>query len=347
MAFEGYRQRKGWLASHSDWAFWDGPFVTIGHVNDQPAPPFIYRIPLADAVSEITDLYTHAAASSVIVSPSLPNADLRLKPDGHFIVPAYVFKATRWFLAEPDDINVPLEWRKDPSSDQSELNMSASEQIEAIRSRIVQEFLPLIAQKKMEFSTVENMITLYRQYEPFLDLADGKDLNKFAPPRTQLLHDPSELNASAKKIDFESFPLGAKCPLADGFATITCERPAHIRLPEQTWRQIPKMFNGQLLGYSRSSYTIVFERPVREFGIGLFDVNFGGVKVQAFDKDRRGIRQAVSKLDFPVGPSDGTTVAFIGFKQAEPEISMIKITSDEKFAIDNIYYAQDVTHSSP
>ncbi|MCI5159504.1 MAG: hypothetical protein D3906_13945, partial [Candidatus Electrothrix sp. AUS1_2] len=185
MAFEHFLKHKNWVASHPDWAFWDGPFVTIGHVNDQPAPPLVYRIS-TEHLSGVSDLYTHSSSSSVIVSPSLPDVDLRFKPSGNFIVPSYVFKATRFFLAESNDLTVPLEWRKDPQGMQNGANMSASEQIEEIRSRITREFLPLIAQGKLEFAPVHKIINLFRSYESLLDLADGEQLIKYAPIKSQL-----------------------------------------------------------------------------------------------------------------------------------------------------------------
>lgn len=216
--------------------------------------------------------------------------------------------------------------------------MSASEQIKKIRKRIIREFLPLIAQGKIEFAPVNKIISLYQRYETLLDLNDGENLIKYAPMKSQRIQHPSELSPYAQQIDFENFSPGKQCPVTDGFATIYCERSSRVRLSDKSWQAKPKIVEGNLLGYSRSSYTLAFEEPVREFGIGLFDVNFGGVMVQLIDKDGRGIRQALSKRDFPVGPSDGKTATFIGFKLTDPKISTIRIKTKEKIAIDNVFY---------
>ncbi len=180
MTFDAYRTKQAWFATHPEFAFWGAPTVTVGHVDDQPAPPFAYRIPMPEAVTEVTDLYTHAASSPVIATPGLPphlTVMFTVKPGGRYLSPSYSFNATREFLAEASDTSVPAQWRKQPTGD----GVTAAELIASIGATLEDDLLPLVSQGRLEFKTVGELLTLYRQYESCLDLVDGQDLSGFVP----------------------------------------------------------------------------------------------------------------------------------------------------------------------
>ncbi len=59
--------------------------------------------------------------------------------------------------------------------------LTSAELIASIGQTIEDDFLPLVSQGTLEFKTVGELVTLYRQYESCLDLVDGQDLSGFVP----------------------------------------------------------------------------------------------------------------------------------------------------------------------
>ncbi|UCH80062.1 MAG: hypothetical protein JSW20_09955 [Nitrospiraceae bacterium] len=100
------------------------------------------------------------------------------KPTGHYISPAYDFNATRHFLADDKDLEIPAQWRKPAnlSDDQMKDSMTSDEIIKATAIKIKKELLPLVKEGKVEFKKVNEIIDLYRNNEPCLDLIDNQDL---------------------------------------------------------------------------------------------------------------------------------------------------------------------------
>ena len=179
MTFDEYATRQTWFDDHPGFTFWDAPSVTEGHTDDMPMPPVVYRVPEPQDVAVNTDLYQHVAASPVIVTPDLQfRLDfLASKPAGRYLVPSWKFEATRWFLADPDDLSVPDEWRKDPDPEPgSGDNLTATERIARIEAELISEILPLVDQGLVVVTQAAGITDLYVQPEACLDLADGDDL---------------------------------------------------------------------------------------------------------------------------------------------------------------------------
>ncbi|MBI5542829.1 MAG: hypothetical protein HY901_02995 [Deltaproteobacteria bacterium] len=190
MTFNDYLKKQAWLDLNPGFVFWGAPTATINHLDDKPAPGVVYRIPPPMSVREVADLYKHVASSPLIVTPGLPSEPslmLDAKPTGRYISPAYVFHATREFLADPTDTSVPAKWRKriDGSKPQFGANQTAAELIAEVSQKITSAYAPLVEQGKLEHATVGRIVELYLSHEPCLDLSDGQDLGSLvaAPAR--------------------------------------------------------------------------------------------------------------------------------------------------------------------
>jgi hypothetical protein len=189
MTFDDYVARRAWFDANPGWTFWNGPFGTPNHTNDASTPPFVYRVRPPAEVSEVADLYVHAAASPLIVTPGLgwePDALLARRPSGRFLVTGWQFLADRWFLADPTDTRVPLMWRKKPAqatgtTPSGSANMSATELTAWIQDLIRTGYQPLVDSGDLEFAQLSHILAAFRAHEACLDLSDGQDLTPFVP----------------------------------------------------------------------------------------------------------------------------------------------------------------------
>ncbi len=185
MTFEAYLAKSAWFQAHPDYAFWGAPTATVGHVDDQPAPPMVYRIAAPGSVTQVADLYHHEASSPILVTVGLPpaiNGWASFKPVGRYLSPSYLFEATRFFLAEADDTSVPARWRQDPTGSRPpDLNRSEAEVLAQTRLLLETRLQPQVDQGLVEYKTVGDLLRLYQEVEHCLDLQDQQDLSAFIP----------------------------------------------------------------------------------------------------------------------------------------------------------------------
>jgi len=144
--------------------------------------------------------------------------------------------------------------------------------------------------------------------------------------------DPSGLSASSVVIDFESLPVGTSEPIIIGGVTIsTFDRegtndPREIAAQRST--QYPGIFEGQFFGMGRHDFRIEFATPVSQAGLGVFDPNYDGNALLAFDAMGDLIDIAVSAAgdpNFPTGPVGGSHSTFVGFVRPTADIARIEL----------------------
>ena len=186
MTFDVYTEKQQWFDDNPGFAIWEAPTASTDHLNDAAAPPFIYRISEPRNTDAIPDLYWHHAKSNIIATPAAmsgspqtgqidPSKWLDLKADGHFITPAYLRYGTRGFLAGPTDKGIDEQWR-------AKTEAEATTALIAQASHIINDQLaPYIDAGSMKFASISEMIGLYKEWEPCLDLEDGMDLRNTVP----------------------------------------------------------------------------------------------------------------------------------------------------------------------
>ena len=185
ITFEAYQQKQAWFDANPGWSFWGAPSATLGHVDEASMPPFAYRIAAPSEVSAVSDLLWHRAGSQIVVTPGLPANPAQMmaaKPAGRFVTPAYYFRATREFLADPSNTSVPELWRKrtDGTSPAYGENLTSQELIDQTRTLIETEILPLVQEGEVQFATVSEILAMYEKNESCLELQDGDDLSSYA-----------------------------------------------------------------------------------------------------------------------------------------------------------------------
>lgn len=144
--------------------------------------------------------------------------------------------------------------------------------------------------------------------------------------------DPSALNPASIVIDFESLPVGTPEPIIVGGVTIsTFDREgtnAPREVAAQRSTQYPGIFEGQFFGMGRHDFRIEFATPVSQAGLGVFDPNYDGNALLAFDAMGDLIDIAVSAAgdpNFPTGPVGGSHSTFVGFVRPTADIARIEL----------------------
>ncbi len=180
--FDQYLGMQDFFDTNPGFVYWDAPLATPGHTDDKPTPPMLYRIAQPKDTAVVDDLYVHVADSPIIVTPGLPSElpmMTKQKPQGRYLSPSYVFYPTRHFLGEPDDDSLPPIWRKSKPTDRTAAELIADE-----AARLDDQLLPLVDEGAVKFATVRQVVDLFLEHEPCLDLTDGQDMTGFlaAPP---------------------------------------------------------------------------------------------------------------------------------------------------------------------
>jgi hypothetical protein len=157
--------------------------------------------------------------------------------------------------------------------------------------------------------------------------------------------DPSQLSPNQTIIDFEQFPapspqtkVPVNNPLVVGDVTFSTNDALYI------WNIIGYGANGTevesnvLAPYlPHETLTIRFANPVAEVLLGVFDPNFPGNFLRAFDSTDSLLEQ-VELTD--LGEQGGGHATWIGFKRSFAEISRIDVVPapGDELGIDNIHY---------
>ncbi|MEX2316057.1 MAG: hypothetical protein WD669_02825 [Pirellulales bacterium] len=161
-----------------------------------------------------------------------------------------------------------------------------------------------------------------------------------------VLTDPSQLTAGNTLIDFESFSEGlVSNPLVIGGATFSSTQPLYILDVTGFGADGTEVFHDTLRSSSNpnpssAGYTnirIDFAQPVSEIGLGWFDSNFSGNRLEAYNSSN-------SLLEFaaiPTNPVGGCCADFRAIRRTANEIAYVITnvsSSSDVYSIDNISF---------
>ncbi|MGB0574763.1 MAG: PEP-CTERM sorting domain-containing protein [Alphaproteobacteria bacterium] len=152
-------------------------------------------------------------------------------------------------------------------------------------------------------------------------------------------------------IDFENFTVGDQTPTTAD-ATIHAEfqgfpypdfTPSDVYVRSQGFVQHAGIFEGQYYGFNAVDYVIEFNGLVQEFGVGIFDPNFAGNVLIAYDVFGNELERVTSGTDaeFQTGPIGGSFSTFVGFTRDTADIKTIRLShaSADVLGIDNVTYS--------
>src|SRR6056297_1949204 len=126
---------------------------------------------------------------------------------------------------------------------------------------------------------------------------------------------PSDFTPDAVET-FEGIALNTSGPIITG--PMTVDAPGWL-VRAQGFTQYPGIFEGQYFGQSAVTVTITFATDMQAVGFGLFDPNFSGTKVEAFDRSGTLLESVFP----PTGPTGGGFSTFTGVQRATAEIASI------------------------
>lgn len=152
-------------------------------------------------------------------------------------------------------------------------------------------------------------------------------------------------------IDFESFSLGTSQPSTTD-VTFRADFPAFpgVQNPNVMVRQAADLgftqyagiFESQYYGFGEANFIIQFDGVVKEFGMGIFDPNFAGNVMIAYDAFGNELERVTTGTDpeFPTGAVGGVFSTFVGFTRASADINRIELHSApaDVLGIDNVTY---------
>jgi hypothetical protein len=152
-------------------------------------------------------------------------------------------------------------------------------------------------------------------------------------------------------IDFDSFTVGNQTPTTAD-ATIHAEfqgfaypefTPLDVHVRSQGFVQHAGIFEGQYYGFNAVDYVIEFNGLVQEFGIGIFDPNFAGNALIAYDVFGNELERVTTGTDaeFQTGPIGGSFSTFLGFTRDTADIKSIRLSRAEGdvLGIDSVTYS--------
>jgi len=166
-------------------------------------------------------------------------------------------------------------------------------------------------------------------------------LTILCPVHASILTGPNNISSFATLIDFESNTVETAGPISDGFATISSDS-SDAQIKKMGYTQHTGIYEGNSFGFGKYNYSISFLDPVSQVGLGIFDVNYAGNYVKAYDLNGNLLETAQSIIDFSVGSPGGSHSAYVGFIRSNNDISNVIIESGEGdwLGIDNISYFQ-------
>jgi hypothetical protein len=152
-------------------------------------------------------------------------------------------------------------------------------------------------------------------------------------------------------VDFESFALGTIGPIVTSGMAISATPASAPVASSLAYAQYPGIVSGNIFGFNADvSFSIVFDKPVAIFGMGVLDPNFLGNRLSAYDVSGNVLDFTDSgTLDFPVGPTGGSLSSYVGFSYGSPVIKRIELVGapGDLLGIDNIGYLSPASVPGP
>lgn len=157
---------------------------------------------------------------------------------------------------------------------------------------------------------------------------------------------PSQLNSGSTIITFEELPSGTSEPVTINNVTfIDNNADVTSGIQSQNWTQYPGIFEGQYFGVGTGDRGFIINfngDTVSEFGMGVFDPNFTGNILTAYDINNNVLETLTSNVDveFPVGPVGGFFSTFVGFTRSSSDIAWLELTNvpGDWLAIDTVTF---------
>ena len=156
---------------------------------------------------------------------------------------------------------------------------------------------------------------------------------------------------STTVIDFEGFALGTQTPTTadvtihaefDGFPYPEFV-PGNVVVRPEGFTQHAGIFEGQYYGHDTVNFVIEFNGLVQEFGVGIFDPNFAGNALVAYDIFGNELERVTTGVDaeFQTGPIGATFSTFVGFTRDTADIKSVRLLRAEGdlLGIDNVTYS--------
>ncbi|MEM1275813.1 MAG: tandem-95 repeat protein, partial [Pseudomonadota bacterium] len=141
-------------------------------------------------------------------------------------------------------------------------------------------------------------------------------------------------------ITFDEFEAGTGDPISDGFVTISTQAD-NFTVRNQQFTQFPDVFEGRWLGFGPTLLTLDFADPVSLVSFGLFDPNFLGTTVQAFDGSGNLLQTLTVGQEIPAGSPGGTFSTTVVLAESSDLIASVVIDSTgsaDPIGIDTVFY---------
>lgn len=154
-----------------------------------------------------------------------------------------------------------------------------------------------------------------------------------APAFAAPINAPGTFVPSAPIVTFDSFDNGTSGPLTVG--PLTIDSAPTQAVGTRGYTQFPDIYEGKSFGFTDATFTLSFSEDVMAVGFGLFDPNYLGTKIEAFDRFDN-LLEAIAPP--PLGPTGGVFSTYVGFSRAVADIATIIVTpqAGDLLAIDNI-----------
>ncbi|NLE06141.1 MAG: PEP-CTERM sorting domain-containing protein [Crenarchaeota archaeon] len=161
-----------------------------------------------------------------------------------------------------------------------------------------------------------------------------------------LISAPNQLSPESIVITFDELPVGTNEPVTINGVTFTDNNASTTSgIQPQGWTQHPGIFEGQYFGLGKGDRGFIIDFngvTVSEFGMGIFDPNYTGNTLTAYDINNNVLETITSNVDpeFPVGPPGGSFSTFVGFTRATNDIARLELrhVTGDWLGIDNVTF---------
>jgi len=110
---------------------------------------------------------------------------------------------------------------------------------------------------------------------------------------------PGSFTPSAPIVDFESYAAGTAGPITEGPMTVSA--PAQSVNKNLIYPEYTDIFESKYFGFAAVTFTIDFSVDMMAVGFGLFDPNFPGTVVKAYDRSGTLLESLFPALGLPGG----------------------------------------------
>jgi hypothetical protein len=152
-------------------------------------------------------------------------------------------------------------------------------------------------------------------------------------------------------IDFESFTLGTSQPSTTDvsfradFPSLPGVQNPNVMVRQASdlgFTEFTGIFESQYYGFGEASFVLQFDGVVKEFGMGIFDPNFTGNILIAYDAFGNELERVTSSTDpeYTTGSPGDIFSTFVGFSRTSADINRIELlsASADVLGIDNVSY---------